>query len=498
MANDTPVVESAIVNAVYEYARRGYSIVPIPFGHKAPRVPGWPKLRISETQIPEHFANGENVGIILGQASGNLVDVDLDCPEALIAAPLFLPPTGMVHGRPSKLRSHHWYVTDAVLRPEKFCDLDGTCILELRSQGQQTVVPPSMHPSGEVLSWDANSDPLKVDADTLSRSTRRAAAAALVARHWPNSGRRNDAANALAGMLLRGNFSENESEEFLRAVANAARDEESNQRVRDVVSTQKRLVNGLSATGTPALVALIGNEVVQRARLWLGLESHAEINVAAVAREWPSSLNECAFYGLAGEIVTAVEPHTEADPAAVLIQLLVLFGNVIGRRAYFPVEGTQHFANLFAVLVGTTSKGRKGSSFSQVERLFEDIDVEWFRSRIHKGGLASGEGMIWAVHDAIERPERVNQRGEEPRYELVITDPGVSDKRLLVYEPEFATVLRVNEREGSTLSAVIREAWDSGTLASLTKNSHCKGDWITHFHRWARNERRVGALLEHY
>jgi Protein of unknown function (DUF3987) len=56
-------------------------------------------------------------------------------------------------------------------------------------------------------------------------------------------------------------------------------------------------------------------------------------------------------------------------------------------------------------------------------------------------------------------------------YQTVIEDPGVSDKRLLIVEPELAGTLRVMGREGSTLSTTIRQAWDTGDLRVLTKNS---------------------------
>jgi hypothetical protein len=86
-------------------------------------------------------------------------------------------------------------------------------------------------------------------------------------------------------------------------------------------------------------------------------------------------------------------------------------------------------------------------------------------------GLSSGEGLIWAVRDPIPKRERVKERGEAVRYEEVEADPGVSDKRLLVLEPEFANVLKQTERQGNTLSAVLRQAWDGGDLRTLTKNS---------------------------
>jgi len=88
-------------------------------------------------------------------------------------------------------------------------------------------------------------------------------------------------------------------------------------------------------------------------------------------------------------------------------------------------------------------------------------------------GLSSGEGLIWAVRDPIEKYERSGRRGVRSR-QLEVVDPGVTDKRLLVLEEEFASVLQVVQREGNTLSAIARCAWDHGNLQSLTKNSPAK------------------------
>ncbi len=184
---------------------------------------------------------------------------------------------------------------------------------------------------------------------------------------------------------------------------------------------------------------------------------------------WPKLAPE-AMHGLAGQFVTAIEPHTEADSVAILVQFLLLYGNVIGRKAHFVVEADKHHLNLFAILVGETSKGRKGTSLGQAQRLFESIDKPWSETRI-ESGLSSGGGLIWVVRDPIEKLERVKQGSQGTRYETVLVDPGIDDKRLVVVEAEFASTLRVLARDGSTLSPIIRKAWDTGSLSSLTKNT---------------------------
>jgi hypothetical protein len=190
--------------------------------------------------------------------------------------------------------------------------------------------------------------------------------------------------------------------------------------------------------------------------------------------KWPDSIDEAAYYGLAGEIVRVIDPHSEADPVAVLIQLLVAFGNAIHRNPYFVAEADHHHCKLFAVLVGETSKGRKGASWGQVRRLFDAAEPEWAKTHI-VGGLSSGEGLIWAVRDPITKREPVYEgKGKEKRvvgYNDIEVDSGVLDKRLLVMESEFALVLKVMARDSNTLSAIIRQAWDRGDLRTLTKNS---------------------------
>ncbi|HTX01604.1 MAG TPA: hypothetical protein VMD59_22670 [Acidimicrobiales bacterium] len=175
--------------------------------------------------------------------------------------------------------------------------------------------------------------------------------------------------------------------------------------------------------------------------------------------DWPAPPGRAAFSGLAGDITATIEPHTESDPVALLVQLLVVFGSAIGRGAHFTVEATAHHTNEFVVLVGPSAKARKGSSFDHVERLFTQIDPVFTGTRL-VSGLSSGEGLIWALRDE-EGSATSSASGE--------SDP--ADKRLLVVEPEFAAVLKQLAREGNTLSPVLRSAWDGKPLQVLTKNS---------------------------
>jgi hypothetical protein len=197
--------------------------------------------------------------------------------------------------------------------------------------------------------------------------------------------------------------------------------------------------------------------------------SYARYAPGNSSQTWPRLAAE-ALYGLAGDFVRLIEPHTEADPVALLGQFLCSFGNMIGRGAYSVAEADRHYPNLDIVDVGESSKGRKGVSMGHVRRHLETVDPTW--GAAIKSGLSSGEGLIWQVRDPIVKTiAKKDKNTGKTDYAEEIDDPGIDDKRLLVVESEFATVLRQLSREGNILSTVIRDAWDRGDLSTLTKNS---------------------------
>lgn len=114
---------------------------------------------------------------------------------------------------------------------------------------------------------------------------------------------------------------------------------------------------------------------------------------------WPALAPE-ALHGLPGDVVRAVEPHTEADPVAVLTNVLCAFGNAVGRGAHVRVGADRHHLNLCVGLVGETSKGRKGTSWGYPRELMHAADADWADERI-QNGLSSGEGLIYAVRDEV-------------------------------------------------------------------------------------------------
>ena len=157
--------------------------------------------------------------------------------------------------------------------------------------------------------------------------------------------------------------------------------------------------------------------------------------------DWPAAPTSAAYHGVAGDLVGAVAEHTEADPVAILGTLLAMFGALAGNRRTFYL-GSQQAANVFVVLVGDSSRGRKGTAFSIGRDMIGAAWPDW--ERILVPGLGSGEGLIGHLKRAAAR--------DQP------------DHRALVLETEMARLLGVMKREGSTLSPTLRDAWDGVPL----------------------------------
>jgi hypothetical protein len=180
-----PAQPAPAAAAALDYIRRGWSLVPIPPGEKGPRIAGWQSREFAARD----FAPSGNVGLILGPRSGEIIDIDLDCLEALALSDIYLVSTSAVFGRASKQRSHRLYVAPGAIY-ETFVDpASGRTILELRAAGKdggahQTVIPPSVHPSGEAVEWHGDViAPAVVKAARLRRRCAWLAIGCLVRRY---------------------------------------------------------------------------------------------------------------------------------------------------------------------------------------------------------------------------------------------------------------------------------------------------------------------------
>jgi P4 family phage/plasmid primase-like protien len=259
--------------AAERYMRAGLAVIPVPAGSKNPNRQGWQTERWTLEDIPEQWTNGQNIGVLTGEPSGWRIDVDLDVPEAVQLAGRFLAPT-RTSGRASAPDSHWWYVGEG-MRSVVFEDLAGEAILEVRSTGRQTVVAPSLHPSGERCRWSQSGlDEAHVEPDDLLRACRSLATAVLVARVLPKGGRHRFGL-ALAGFLLRRGLDPETVEKILHAAWDAAGFEtakakrEAHADIEGVVrDTAEGLAEGREVSGGRVLDELVPGLPRKLARFW--------------------------------------------------------------------------------------------------------------------------------------------------------------------------------------------------------------------------------------
>lgn len=198
-----------------KWLKRDVIPIPVPHASKAPAIPGWQNLRPTEEDLPQLFSTLCNIGILLGDVSGGLLDIDLDCDEAVATAALFFPDTP-TFGRKSRPESHLIYICSGI-ETRKFSH-DGM-IVEIRSTGCQTIAPGSTHPSGEIIEQYRKGAIASITPEELIGTAERTAAAALLAKQWKaNNGSRHEATLALAGALTGARWSDDEIVTFVRLV----------------------------------------------------------------------------------------------------------------------------------------------------------------------------------------------------------------------------------------------------------------------------------------
>ena len=404
---------------------------------------------------------GANIGIATGAVSGVWV-LDVDGPEGRASLEELerqhgpLPPT--VTARTGK-GEHRYFLWNSE-RPvgSRSGVLPG---IDTRGDGGYVIAPPSNHRSGVDYAWDQDRSPLEAEfahapdwlLDLVCRPKRQGAEQPDV----------DEVFRDLAPDL------------DLRTAPGAPEGKRHNEACKLIGSALGRQVSPVRLTALALAWGQRCDPPMDEEEICQIIENLSQKDAEKLddlsidtGPEWPTARSE-AFYGLAGDIIRAIEPETEADSMALLLQLLVFFGTTIGRKACCLMEATLHYGNLFVVIVGDTALARKGTSFDRIRNLFKGVPSVFPPVRT-LSGLSSGEGLIWQVRDPVVK-DPASKAKPIPGVSDEATLRGVNDKRLIAVESEFASVLASIKREGNTLSPVIREAWQSGNLETLVKHS---------------------------
>ena len=345
----------------------GISPIPIRPRSKRPKGgEGWNKLRVTEKTIPQHFRPGDNVGGLWGSPSDWIVDIDLDWTEAAIAARTLLPKT-FTYGRLSRPETHYLYrCKDAQTLKRIQPGKEGTVIVELRSTGSQSVLPPSIHPEGERFEINADRPFTNISKRDLERRVNRVAAAALLARLYPRGGGRHDFIHALVGALVSSRWRADDIYVFVGAVLDAAggKEDDRAQRERTITNTIEHAAQeGHRVAGWRTLAQWVTGENLRCVKEWVGAKDRAEIP-EAIPRppvedvKLPIELVDVP--GLVGEIAKWAGGRSYAEqPSFALAVGLICTALASGNR--YVIEHWETPLQPFFLLLAPTASGKESA-----------------------------------------------------------------------------------------------------------------------------------------
>jgi putative DNA primase/helicase len=503
-------MNNSTLDIVLDYHSRGWFPIPVPPGKKIPIIQGWQNLRLKREDLPHHFSNGTNVGLLLGSTSANLIDVDLDWPEAQAMAPEFLPITSRISGRSGAPRSHYFYIAEPIAKTKKFEDpllkgnkTERAMIVEFRSTGTQTIVPPSLHPSSEHYVWHEEDDPATVSSELLLKQIGILAACAITSRYW-QIGKRHDMALSISRILLTAGWSIEDTEHFIVTAATIASDNEVEDRRKTVRDTAERLRKGESATGIPRLATLIPKDVVERIVIWSGAVNSMGAKAEAIVawadpeplpkdllpvpamqeellpepfRPWLSDIADrmqCpSDYPAVGSLVAlasvvgnqiAIRPKRHDDWTVVSN----LFGAVVGRPGVLKSPALEEASRPLNRLMADARKVHEQEAKGwEIDRILAEAKKEKLKDDIKKAAK-SGEEIDKDL--LLAQMEDLNQMAKPFERRYIINDSTVekvgellnqNPRGLLLFRDELIGWLRNLDREGHESDrAFYLEAWN--------------------------------------
>ena len=463
----------SMLTAALELAARGWQVFPChtmqdgccscgrdcgKSAGKHPRV-NWREAASSDPEIIRQWWAvwpDANIGLATGPGSGIFV-LDLDGPEAVAELERLEAQSGelpVTVTASTGRGSHRYFLWDPNRPVRNRAKVNGLGI-DFRGEGGYVIVAPSRHQSGKRYEWQRPPEGTEVAGapDWLFE---------MANGGKPPAGRTQPSTTGDLGLDLRTALGVTEGGRHDAAAKLIGADLGRGHDPVDVLDWAYLWAGRCIPPMDKEEVKRIVKDLVARDAAKLG------IGLTAPSQDWPE-MSEEALIGIVGDFIRQVEPHTEADRNALLVQFLTLAGTAFGRSPHYVIEATRHTTNLFSVVVGDTGDGRKGTGFERVKAVFPD-DTQ---KRIAKG-MSTGEGLIHHVRDPLYKKEATKKKGVVVDEKEVMIDDGVTDKRVLAYESEFQSVLAHTKRDANILSNVLRQAWEGGDLGTMTKHSPTK------------------------
>jgi Protein of unknown function (DUF3987)/Bifunctional DNA primase/polymerase, N-terminal len=465
----------APLDMALSYIARGWFPIPVPFREKGKNgmIPGWPELRITADTAPQYF-NGkpQNIGVLLGDVSNGLTDIDLDHELARRLAPHFLPETDSMFGRQSNPNSHCLYiVTDGAGELKQFKDAQGMLIEYRAGDGVQSVFPGSTHKeTGELIEWSRAGEPVKIERKALLARVGQIAAATLIAKRW-KKGARDPLCTAVVGAMLRSGAPENHVEHFIVSICKAVDDDSDVDKCLEKIRRFARHIRDKDlhqVPGWPSLEEVTDRETVNLFREWLGIDAaepwpvphdflHERTAKSFTASDVPASI---------GDYATRWAAAAGFDPTGVIASCVVTTAAALHdsiRLSVQPATNWMESARLWVAVIGAP-----GLAKTPMIRAGNTPLVELHREKVNANSEAAE-----LERESQSNKKRKGEEAERVPLPALFTNDCTIEKLSEVLADNDGGVLYIAEELDSWLGS--HDAYRSGG------GSRDRGEWLTLF-----------------
>lgn len=413
VSNTTPkTAERKVVSDAPKHARQwlanyGIRTVPLVPRTKKPRgedgtanAANWNKLRITKLTIDDWFRPNDNIGGLWGEPSNWVIDIDLDCPESLIASQYYLPKT-YTYGRAGAPASHFLYRCEGAITRKYQSRQMGT-IVEIRSSGTQSVLPPSIHPSGERYKSFNKGDIAEIRWGNLDNRIKKLAAVGLASKYYPDKGARHDFVHAMTGALLWARWSDDDVRRFMQALIACQSDGETKDRDGSVENTILHYHKGDNVQGWPSLSAFMPGQDLMLLQKWVGsknMPDNSEVAPDTVAAEPAPRMKDRLFEvpGLVGRIAKWAGRISYAKQPLFEIASGLMSVALASQNKYL-VAGYNTPLQPYLMLLAPTASG-KDSAMEAVMQIAARVGL--------KNNIVSGMQSYHAMLDVLSKPPHV-------------------------------------------------------------------------------------------
>jgi len=413
-----------------DWLELGIKPVPIRPRMKKPRGNSWQKLRLTKATIPEYFRENDNVGGLWGKPSGWIVDVDLDDEDAAAVAEFLLPRT-VVYGRQSRPETHYLYICKGA-KTHKWRGPKKETIVEIRSTGAQSVLPPSIHPDRErYIVDDWNDEEFTIlPRIKLMRYLDEVATAALFVRNFPEDGSRHDYIHAMAGAMLWSKMKPEDVRRVGKAIVYAIQDmdDDPRQRLRTIENTIEHHRKGNRIAGWPMLKDWLSAREIQYLRRWVTHkdfleDSPVEISGIPSARSTTFDKSLLNVPGLVGDLVkwSAKQTYLEQAPFDLATALMC---TALATCNHYEVDNWNTPLQPYFMLLAPTAAG-KGASLDRVYEFAKqmklgDFVYQHFQSyHAMMDELAEVPNMVCWLWDEAARHLRTARSASSQDFQII-------------------------------------------------------------------------------